>query len=289
MYVAFKRILSELYKSTFVGLIIGSVIGLTLGFYLIANQYFSLVFYELSQRVAAVFFFMAVMGLLGSGLLGVLGTITGVALILLKQPAEIPTQKFYIGIALIIAIVFNQLLKAIFLHIRDLTSVQSITYLSSYAVIAIVLTTLLFLLTLRKGALSTERVVNVKTLISILCVWCLFIYLSAQRLTPNQPQLANRSVNNPNDDSVRSTDIDSTAGMPNVILISIDTLRSDHLSCYGYRRTTSPNIDEVARQGAMFVNSYAQAPWTLPSHATMMTSLYPSSHGVKFMDNIRFG
>jgi len=289
LYVASKRILTELYKSTFVGLIIGNAIGLALGFYLIANQYFPLVFFESGQRVAAVFFFMAVLGLLGSGLLGVLGTITGVALILLKQPAGIPTQKFYIGIGLIVAIVFNQLLKAIFLHTRDITSVQSITVISSYAGIAIVLTSLLFLLTLKKRPLSTERFVHVKTLISILCVWFLVFYFSVQRLVPKQPQLANRSVDNPKDDLVRSTDIDSTAGMPNVILISIDTLRSDHLSCYGYRRSTSPNIDEVARQGAMFVNSYAQAPWTLPSHATMMTSLYPSSHGVKFMDNIRFG
>lgn len=66
-----------------------------------------------------------------------------------------------------------------------------------------------------------------------------------------------------------------------VILISIDTLRPDHLSCYGYERQTSPHLDEVARNGVRFSDVTSAAPWTLPSHATMLTGLYPSHHGVK--------
>lgn len=68
----------------------------------------------------------------------------------------------------------------------------------------------------------------------------------------------------------------------NVILISIDTLRADHLSCYGYSRSTSPNIERLAEDGVIFLNARSQAPWTLPSHASMFTSLYPTSHGARF-------
>jgi arylsulfatase A-like enzyme len=68
---------------------------------------------------------------------------------------------------------------------------------------------------------------------------------------------------------------------PNVILLSLDTLRADHLGCYGYsRRETSPEIDKMAAEGVRFAAAYAQAPWTTPSHASMLTGLYPSRHGV---------
>lgn len=66
---------------------------------------------------------------------------------------------------------------------------------------------------------------------------------------------------------------------PNIILIVIDSLRADRLSCYGYNRNTSPNIDRVADSGLLFENAIASAPWTLPSHASLFTGLYPSEHG----------
>jgi arylsulfatase A-like enzyme len=65
----------------------------------------------------------------------------------------------------------------------------------------------------------------------------------------------------------------------NVIIILVDTLRADHLGCYGYARPTSPNIDELARQSFVAENAIAQAPWTLPSVASLFTSLYPLAHG----------
>lgn len=67
---------------------------------------------------------------------------------------------------------------------------------------------------------------------------------------------------------------------PNLILISIDTLRADHLGCYGYNRNTSPNIDRFAEDNVLFKNTIAQSSWTLPSHMSMLTGLYPSRHGV---------
>lgn len=67
---------------------------------------------------------------------------------------------------------------------------------------------------------------------------------------------------------------------PNIILISIDTLRADHLSCYGYPRLTTPNIDRLAREGVLFKSAYSTAVWTPPAHASMLTGLYPKEHGV---------
>jgi arylsulfatase A-like enzyme len=64
----------------------------------------------------------------------------------------------------------------------------------------------------------------------------------------------------------------------NVILVSIDSLRADHLGSYGYGRDTSPNIDALAAEGVLFERATAQAPWTLPSHASMLTSLYSRTH-----------
>ena len=66
-----------------------------------------------------------------------------------------------------------------------------------------------------------------------------------------------------------------------IILISLDTLRADHLGAYGYYRNTSPFIDAFAKESIVFENAVVQAPTTLPSHMSIMTSLYPHSHGVK--------
>ena len=66
----------------------------------------------------------------------------------------------------------------------------------------------------------------------------------------------------------------------NVILIVMDTLRADHLGCYGYHRPTSPNIDALAKESVTFNRSYSHAPWTHPSIASLMTGLHPRYHGV---------
>ncbi|MCK5115700.1 MAG: sulfatase [Candidatus Aegiribacteria sp.] len=66
---------------------------------------------------------------------------------------------------------------------------------------------------------------------------------------------------------------------PNVILIIIDALRADHLSCYGYHRETSPSLDSLAAMGTRWENFQAQAPWTLPATATIFTGLDAKQHG----------
>ncbi len=72
----------------------------------------------------------------------------------------------------------------------------------------------------------------------------------------------------------------------NIVLITIDTLRADHLGCYGYSKATSPNLDRFAKQSLLFKNAYAAVPITLPSHATILSGLYPEHHGIR--DNAHF-
>src|SRR5438094_6238650 len=73
----------------------------------------------------------------------------------------------------------------------------------------------------------------------------------------------------------------ATPGSPNVLVIVIDTLRADHLSSYGYGRPTSPQFDQLAKNGVLFQNAVAPCSWTLPSHASLLTGRYPSKHGLK--------
>lgn len=75
--------------------------------------------------------------------------------------------------------------------------------------------------------------------------------------------------------------------LPNLILISIDTLRADHLSAYGYERLTSPSIDALAAESVLFENAFSQSPKTASSHMTIMTGLYPEAHGLVNWDEVR--
>ena len=69
---------------------------------------------------------------------------------------------------------------------------------------------------------------------------------------------------------------------PNVVFVTIDTLRADHLSCYGYERETSPFIDTIAREGTRFDDPVSAAAWTKPATGTIFTGLYPSRHGALY-------
>ena len=67
---------------------------------------------------------------------------------------------------------------------------------------------------------------------------------------------------------------------PNVLFVVFDTLRADHVSAYGYSRETSPTIDRLAREGVLFENAIAPAPWSLPSHVSLLTGRYQFEHGI---------
>ncbi|HEV2494793.1 MAG TPA: sulfatase [Terriglobia bacterium] len=70
----------------------------------------------------------------------------------------------------------------------------------------------------------------------------------------------------------------------NIVLIMLDTVRADHLSCYGYSRPTSPNLDQLAHQGVLFEDAIAPTSWTLPSLASVLTGLLPHQHGADWTE-----
>lgn len=67
---------------------------------------------------------------------------------------------------------------------------------------------------------------------------------------------------------------------PNVVVVLVDTLRADHLGCYGNQSGLTPFVDGFADRGIRYAHAYAGAPWTMPSIASMFTARWPSQHGV---------
>lgn len=76
---------------------------------------------------------------------------------------------------------------------------------------------------------------------------------------------------------------------PNVLVIVVDALRADHLSTYGYARNTSPYLTQMAARGVQFRDAVAAAPWTLPSHASLLTGRLPHEHGADRPDSFLDG
>ena len=87
------------------------------------------------------------------------------------------------------------------------------------------------------------------------------------------------------------------ASAANILLITLDTTRADHLSCYRdktpsanrrFNGATTPNMDALAARGVLFLNATAQTPLTLPSHASIMSGKYPTVHGLRGMEGFSF-
>lgn len=76
---------------------------------------------------------------------------------------------------------------------------------------------------------------------------------------------------------------------PNIVLVTFDTTRADRLGAYGYSKGLTEAFDEFARQGVIFDRAYTPSPVTLPSHATMLTGLYPPEHGLRVNGTGRLG
>ncbi|WP_254538895.1 sulfatase [Halomarina litorea] len=70
------------------------------------------------------------------------------------------------------------------------------------------------------------------------------------------------------------------ADQPDVLFLVLDSMRRDRVSTYGHHRKTTPTLDALAKRASVFENAFTPAPWTLPSHCSMFTGLFPSEHGV---------
>ena len=100
---------------------------------------------------------------------------------------------------------------------------------------------------------------------NVFLFYCIFItVISANTLRAED----NRSV----------ADKAGQTGKPNVLLIGVETLRADHVSCLGYTRATTPTLDKLAKEGALFSKAIATSSWTMPTNMSIFTSLYPGVH-----------
>ena len=72
-----------------------------------------------------------------------------------------------------------------------------------------------------------------------------------------------------------------TQELPNILLIVIDAARTDHFSCYGYHRLTTPNLERVAAEGLRFTCAVSSSSWTLPAQTSLFTGLLPEEHGTR--------
>lgn len=78
---------------------------------------------------------------------------------------------------------------------------------------------------------------------------------------------------------INSRNAQYTGKIPHLCLIVLDTIRGDHLSCYGHPFLTSPNLDKVAAEGLLCTNAFSTSNWTPPGHISIFTGKYPSQHG----------
>ena len=69
--------------------------------------------------------------------------------------------------------------------------------------------------------------------------------------------------------------------LPNILLITLDTVRADRIGAYGYGKASTPALDRLAREGVRFTDATTQAPLTAPAHAALLTGLYPARIGVR--------
>ena len=109
-------------------------------------------------------------------------------------------------------------------------------------------------------------------------LWSMFLVAVLSAVTGCEPEPEAR-VRPPRQRPPRAA-LTNRVDIKNVILVSIDTLRADHLGCYGHPFVKSPNIDAFAREGLLFTNHVSAAPSTLASHTSLMTGTYPHTHGV---------
>ena len=79
------------------------------------------------------------------------------------------------------------------------------------------------------------------------------------------------------------------AGRSNILLVTLDTTRADHLGSYGWARAKTEGLDRLAAEGVRFERAYSPAPITLPAHASLLTGLYPFAHGVRNNGNFYLG
>lgn len=286
-----KTFLSLAYKQIRIGtsivLIEGVLLGLFLGILLVSLENAPLFFKNTSARIYAVVFLTSLCALISIVLFFPLELIVACGSKAWSSLSKMNVKRFYIFSFAIGVVFIHAFLSLGFNFVRDLRSPKGIVLSLGLLLTALVL--LLTLVRLRPKSIPHEDAIpRAWFLTSLIAIILGLGIISFQKLSSSLKHVTGTTnVAIPQVPQAPTLIHGPSTGW-SVILISIDTLRSDHLSCYGYRRRTSTNIDRLAEDGVIFLNARSQAPWTLPSHASMLTSLYPSSHGVRFYSSSSF-
>jgi len=245
------------------GLIGGALVGLAEGLWLLAFKWGSMSTSVLPYGAVLYSLIGAGMGLglgLGLGLLSALRKRTGVA------------GSIY-GFVLAAVFALNGLVIFRFRVFRDVMHEQPIPLLGNLALVAVfgllflILFFLFRFLVIRTPLRGLSRVVG-----TLLIAGCLFAILFLVSFSYTNIGGSKKPT------SIVLEEKDPADLPPSVLLIMVDTLRADRLSCYGYEENQTPVIDGLAADGILFENMISQSSWTRPAVASILTSLYPSSH-----------
>ena len=286
-----KAFLSLIGKQIRIGTLIalfgGGLLGLFLGTLLVSFENAQLLFEDISIRIHTIIFLASMCALISAALFFPLELGVACGLKIWPNLSKVSAKRFYLSSFVIGIALAHAFLWLNFNFVRNITSPKGIA-LS----LGLFLAALGLLVTLiRIHSKSTAYNDAGPRAWFLACLIALFTGLSmiSYHSLASHPKLSASATNATVSHETQSLTLThSSSTRWNVILISIDTLRSDHLSCYGYSRQTAPHIDRLAKDGILFRNTRSQAPWTLPSHASMLTSLYPSSHGARFYSISRF-
>ncbi len=197
----------------------------------------------------------------------------------------------YFGLAAALILLFNALFARTKL-VQRLAKTQRRRFFLNFSLAWIVSSAMLVMLVAKDSYAGSEYLVlavNVALLgvISLLILrltvatprdffkvsiaWCLLLILMAGCLEWAAESRMAAAVTR------RSADF--KGDVPHVLLLILDTVRSDHLSCYGYPFATSPNLDQLAQEGLLCRNAFSASNWTPPGHISIFTGKYPAQHG----------
>ena len=279
------RAVQQLCVGALVGLIGGFVLGGLLGALLVTSRHSNLLLESGAERGAVLALLATGGGLLTAALLLPFGlAVAASRRFFPKLDRFVGDTRFYVSLVAVGAASVVAFFWVGFVGTRDLTSPRGVSYLSLLAVAT--LAALWGINGTRSNPARQPRGTRPLWVVALALVFSVTSFLSYRfLLSPGPPETDVR------DSRPSLSALEGSAPEPHpwrVILVSIDTLRADHLSCYGYERPTTPAIDRLAEDGVLFSNTRSQAPWTLPSHASLFTSLYPSLHGARAFNNMRF-
>jgi len=261
------RFPGELFLRLSVGLLAGLAAGALVG---LAEGIWLLVFNWSTISPGVLLYGAVLYSLIGAAMGLGLGAALGILSMVLKKTG---VEAGIYGLIFAVVFALNGLVIFRFRIFRDVMHEQPIPLLGNLALVAVFgLLFLVFVFVLRFLVKNTSLRGLAKVVGTLLVIGTLFFVLFLV-------QLAGTYVHKVKGPSLLGSQDEGTRAQgPSMLLLMIDTLRADRLSCYGYEGNQTPVIDGLTGEGILFENHISQSSWTRPAVASILTSLYPSSH-----------